>query len=279
MKKILISIFLTIVALLATTQVFAATSGTHDTNVTILSGTLRIISVTPPTGANPTEYTTSTITTSFIADSDNGWAYINSSSAVCKYSKTGEATRTSSSCTPTVINTTSLNLSCPVTMQYYDAPNTWSINCSIKDYGGSYAENSTEGFSYGSLTALQLNYTGVTFGSLLPGVINDTGPYVVINTGNNAFSDITIKAYNLTGLSDATKQIGVTAFKADTTHGGYSSAIQLVENTAVSLGATIPRGAVPTGTRSVWYYINTPTVYPQVYKTNVTNVWIVAGVS
>jgi hypothetical protein len=277
MKKI-IPIFMAIV--LFATSVFAANLATHETNVTILdSNDLTIVSVTPPTNANPLEYTTSIVTTTFVARSSNGASYINSSTAVCSYKKTGETTRTSESCTPTVINATDLNLSCSVIMQYYDAPGTWNINCSIYDNGLNYAENTTEIFSYGSLTSMQLNYTGITFGSLLPGVVADTGPYAVINTGNNEYSDLTIKAFNLTGLTDSEVQIPVTAFKADTTHGGINNAIQLVENTAVSLGVTIPKGAIPTGIRNVWYYISTPFVPPQIYKANGTASWVVAGTS
>lgn len=282
MKKAII--LLLAMALLTATSAFAATTGNHDTNVTILgnaTGTLTIISVTPPASASPTEYTTTAVTTTFIASDLNGWDSVNVSTANCRYNKTGETTRISGACSQAGSNLslTDINITCTANMQYYDATSLWGVNCSVSDINTNYAENITETFTYNSLSAMQLNYSYVQFGSLNPGVQAEatTGsPFTTVNTGNNAFAAVSVTAKNLTGVSNPAYSISGSAFKIGTTTSDYAGATQMVAYVSTSVtGATLARGALPTGTRDLFYYVLTPSTYAQAYSANGANQWVV----
>jgi hypothetical protein len=264
-------------ALLTIGSAFAATSGTHETNVTITSGDLYIVSVTPPTTPNPTEYTTTATTTYFVAGSDNGWEIL--TGATCEYTRSGETTRVTSGCTGSNISATDVNYTCPVTMQYYDGPGTWDVNCTIGD-GSSTVENTTETFTYGSLTAMQLNYTTVLFGSLTPGTQSESsGAKTVVNTGNNAFTNnCQITAQDLYGVTNASITIAGSAFRGHISTGDYAGATSLASTIPTAIpGSTIAKGAVPTGTRDLYYYILAPIVQAQAYTTVGHTAWTVTG--
>jgi hypothetical protein len=165
---------------------------------------------------------------------------------------------------------------CTNDMQYYDAPGVWDINCSVYTTDESdYAENTTETFTYGSLTAMQLNTTEISFGNLAPGTTNQpaSGPSQLINTGNTNFTQVNITAHQLEGVTNNSYIIPANKFKANNTN---NPGIELIESTQVTIpDATLPRGALPTSTSYIYYHLDVPNIPAQVYKTNATNQWLI----
>lgn len=225
--------------------------------------------------SNPTEYTTTNTNTYFNVSTSNV-TQLNDSSAVCTYSKSGEANRTSSSCIRTDINNTFATYNCSVIMQYYDAPGIWNVLCSVRnDIKNLYGENSTT-FTYGSLTSLLLNVSSISFIDIYVGANNVmcNQPEKIINTGNVNISSFNITAFPLSGLSNPAITFSGNNFNVNVT---TSPGIQLQDNTPVNLGVSLPKG--PNSDINIYYFVSVPIgTYAQSYKTNATNAWLIEGI-
>ena len=63
----------------------------------------------------------------------NGAGDLNDTTASCGVNKTGETTRINSTCAVLSENGNMVKYNCSIEMQFYDAENDWTINCSVKD--------------------------------------------------------------------------------------------------------------------------------------------------
>jgi len=99
------------------------------------------------------------------------------------------------------VTTTSINITCNVSLNYYDVAGSWAINASVKDNSNGLGYNDTSTVTYNTLTAMGLGSNSITFGSLslgqTAGATND--PLVVYNQGNSNINNVSVKGYSLAG--------------------------------------------------------------------------------
>ena len=135
----------------------------------------------------------------FNASSPNGYGNLNDTTATVVLNKTGESSRTSSSCAAlSHPNSTTTRYNCSVTIWYFDASNTWSINASIKDNASQYVESTTTTLTLLSLDAISLTSGSISF-SGNPGqtaVAASPNPERINNTGNTNYGTINITGFN-----------------------------------------------------------------------------------
>jgi hypothetical protein len=171
--------------------------------------------------------------------------------------KSGVARQSSvGTCSGTVINATAQNITCNVSMQYYDIPGVWSVNVSISDNSGNYVQNISTTFTYNVLYAVSLNTNLLSFGALNAGDINKTaGTLTLNNTGNFNYTQIQLKAYDLV---NTTYVIAASNFRINTTN--VSSGRTLSNNTFVNItGATLARSTdASVGNQSMYIYVDVP---------------------
>src|SRR3989344_3840928 len=132
-----------------------ATSNTTTLNITVGNSlpAINFVQAVPP--QNPLEGTARKITFYFNVTDADGVLNLNSSSAKAYFQRTGETTRSNISCVEASTSGLSANYSCTVGMWYFDGAGAWTINVSIKDIYGGYAENSTTSFTYNPLLAME----------------------------------------------------------------------------------------------------------------------------
>jgi len=223
---------------------------------------------------DPIEFSLKNISFTFTVDDLNGNSTINISSAVVTVNNSG-ITRQSpaGSCIGVPINTTAQNISCNISMQYYDAPGVWSINVSISDINNDYVQNTTTAFTYNTLYAIALNTNLLDIGSLNAGTVNKSaGMLVLNNTGNFNYTLVQIKSYDLVNGSDI---IAASNFRINITN--VSSGFTLSNNTFVNItGAYLPRGNDSgVGNESMYLYVDVPLGIPA-KKYNSALEWILS---
>jgi hypothetical protein len=210
-----------------------ASFDTTTVNITIGNSapTIPFVQIIP--SQTPSDGGTRSINFSFNASDADTAANINTSSARAQFNYTGETTRTNTSCIPMYSTGNIVNFSCVIGMLYYDINDDWSINVSVKDNSGDYAENVSETFTYQVLTAMAmaptaLGWTGVGVGSTDVG--SNTDPIVINNTGNDEVLDINITAYNLEG-NDTAQYIYANNFTVENITEGCSALASTLSNT------------------------------------------------
>jgi len=129
-----------------------ATSDTAVVNVTIGNSIPTIPFVQAISSKNPTDDSTTSITFNFTATDTDGDGNLNDSTATAYFQRTGESTRSNTSCVqiyPAAGN--SKNYTCTIDMWYYDQNGAWTVNATIKDINDAYVENASTTFTYNLL--------------------------------------------------------------------------------------------------------------------------------
>jgi len=202
-----------------------ATSNTTTLNITVGNSlpVINFVQVVP--SQNPLEGTVRNITFYFNVTDADGVLNLNSSSAKAYFQRTGETTRSNISCVEASTSGLSANYSCTVGMWYFDGAGSWTINVSIKDINGGYAENSTTSFTYNPLTSFVMFPIALTWPSIgltdtNTGSTND--PIRLNNTGNNYALSINVSALNLRGEITPTDYIYANNFTIENVSPGCS---------------------------------------------------------
>ncbi len=187
-----------------------ATSGTASLNITVGNSVPTISFVTALAAQNATESGTTNVVFNFSVNDTDGSGNINTSGARAQLNRTGESTRSNSSCINIGSGGNGLMFKCTVGMLYFDENAVWTINVSARDNNDAGAENSTTNFTYNLLTAMAispaaLTWTGIGLSSTDAGSNND--PMTINNTGNAANGTINTTAYNLRGETTTTQFI------------------------------------------------------------------------
>jgi hypothetical protein len=204
---------------------------------------------------DPIESSQRIIAFNFTVDDTQGNDTINVSSATVRANNSG-ITRQSSSCLGVPINATAQNISCNVSLQYYDPAGVWSVNVSIEDTLGNYTRNVSTTFVYNVLYAMSLNINSLDFGVLNPGDANKTsGMLQLNNTGNFNYTLMQLKAYNLVNGSDI---LAASNFRINITNSTVGNV--LINNTFINItGATLPRSTdTSIGNQSMYIYLDIP---------------------
>jgi len=146
-----------------------------------------IVSVSPDVSYDPVENSDTPINISFIADDEDGVGDLNDTSARIAVNKSG-VSHTSTSCSPSDLNSTATNYTCTINMDYYDEAGTWSVNASVQDMNQSLVYNDTETFNYNLLKAMSITNKPIDFGSVSVNVGTNSNNLSVKNTGNVQFN-------------------------------------------------------------------------------------------
>jgi hypothetical protein len=245
-------------------------------NTTIILGNTAptIPTVTSPGTITLNGGTTKVVYAQFVADDANGYADLNDSTAQVALSKSGEATRTSSSCAILSQSGSQTEYNCTITMQFYDsAGSDWMVNASVKDNAGDIATNSTETATVNALDYVTQDLATIGWSSVYVGQ-NDaeaSAPLVLTNGGNQDYTNVSVKGYGATGAvySDAITankfsiddQTGQTTGQTYMSNGVYVDVTQLTGLNAH--GASV--------TENAYFYLDVPTgIRPDTYTSDST---------
>jgi len=265
----------------------AATSGTTNVSATVTNTAPTIVSVASVPAQDPTENSYTTVSISFVAEDQNGVDDLDDSTASVTFSKTGETSRSSTSCSVTDISSTQANYTCSVDMWYFDGAGTWTINVSVADLSAVTAYDDSTNFTYNTLKAIQVATGSISFGSVSIGQTNigaTDDPIVVDNTGNVdiAVNTTSITAYDLHGTTTTSEYIAASQFSANDVDASEGEA--LVNATQV----TIVDIVIPAGNNSLddgstgedWIYVyleEVPSgISAQTYDTSQLGAWVIA---
>ncbi|MBW6442744.1 hypothetical protein K0A97_03125, partial [Patescibacteria group bacterium] len=193
---------------------------------------------------NPIEGNIKQISFIFTAENEMGVSELEDSTAKAYFQRIGETTRYNESCVAGSTSGNRKNYTCTIDMWYFDEAGDWTINVSIKNNAGDYAENSSTTFQYNELTAMVLSPTTLTWPSPLSlGVFNVTASnYLVINnTGNAEGLSVNITALDLVGLTNLDYSIFANNFSVDKESDGCSGTTTQ-NSTSINTSLILSRG-------------------------------------
>jgi hypothetical protein len=225
-----------------------------------------LASITVLSAQTPIEASQKIIAFNFTVNDANGNSTINVSSAAVRVNNSGITRQsTAGSCIGTPINATAQNITCNVSLQYYDLAGVWSVNISIEDTLGNYTANTSTTFTYNTLYAVSLNINSLDFGILNAGDVNKTTNALVLNnTGNFNYTLVQLKAYNLV---NSTYSINASNFRVNITNSSHGSFLS--NNTFINItDAMLPRSTnTSIGNQSMYIYVDIPLGTPgKAYK-------------
>ena len=190
----------------------------------------------------PTEASTTSITFNFTAEDSDGVADLNDATAAAYFQRTGETTRSNTSCVAGATVGDQKNYSCTIDMWYFDEAGDWTINVTIQDDSGANAENSSTTFSYQLLTAMVISPSALTWPSPINLSDTDIGssndPVTINNTGNDEALSINTTAFNLRGETTITEFIFANNFTISNVTEGCSGTT-LANATSTNITSTI----------------------------------------
>ena len=238
-----------------------------DNYYTPIITNLTSVPATDPHAGNIT-----TIFINFTVTDTDGVTELNDSTARVVFNKS-TATR-NGTCLPNDFNTTSTRYTCNVSMWYYDDPGVWSINVSVSDNTSRTAFNATTSFTYNSLSSISLNISQLSFGTVYlrtpTGAIND--PIIINNTGNTDFTNISLRAYDLVGVTNSAYIIYANQFGVGSTD-MFNNTLQ--NNTFIPIsGTSLTHGASATEEVYIWVNI-TYDIPAQDYNSNIHGAWMI----
>jgi len=245
-------------------------------NVTQFNVTLTVNSGSPSItyvyaiSDSPNEGTTKSVSFWFNATHPNGVSNIPASGATIRINQSGTTLTPAGACIVKATDGVTLNrYECNITINYYNLPGLWTINATVTDQAANVATNTAAAYTNGNTYGIVLKTPNIGF-SGIPGT-NDIGatqnPQYVNNTGNIAFNQINLTAYN---LQNGTNFIGSGNFTANTTSSGGPGHV-LANNTGVILSSS---SIAIQGSRNIYLYADIPAGTPNGTYTNLDD-WII----
>ncbi len=222
---------------------------------------------------NLLENSTRNVSVTFLVTDTNGMANINESTAFVEFTKAGEQTRDSipGSCTKTFVDAISVNVTCNVTMFFYDANGTWNMSVSTSDNILVDQDNTT--FEVNLLSSIAIlaplgapiSFPGIDPESTSLQATND--PLIIKNIGNHEGS-IVITAYDLFGITTQADKITASNFAASAISGEECTGTVLANATDITItGSILLKG--PSETKETYYCLQQiPNVIAQEYSTS-----------
>lgn len=261
-KKEIIWIGMVLIVALSAYVYGVACTGTNcafGAGITIADEPPTIDAVTPPSTVTLTAGTTTTVYAFFNASDPNGVDNLNDSSAQAVLYRSGEPSRTSSSCSVTDIGSTAI-YNCSIDHQFYDLDGTWSVNVSISDLQGNFVYNDTLTYTINSLDAVDNNDTTINWTGIVPSTSNNLGDTLLFtNKGNQDYVTSTITSQNATGSTDTIEH---NSFYADA-DGVVAGRVQLSDSGVAYNDFSLPRGA--SSTDPVYWFLDVGAVNPDTY--------------
>ena len=261
--------------------VFVVTADTECTGQDCSVGTSLTVGNTAPTITDVesgitvtlTGESTASVNVIFNVTDTNGFADLNDSTAQCIGFKSGEASRTSSSCSVFGQSGNDARYNCTDTFQYFDAAaSDWAWNCSVSDNFPASVFNDTVVFTINALNFVDVNETTVSWAVVNPNTDDEEAdaPINLDNGGNQDYETSFVTAYNATNSSNV---IPATAFTLDNETGQTAGQTPMVENVSVNITSffTLPHGNV--SSEDIFVYVNMHAVPNGIYTS--TNNWLI----
>jgi len=269
--------FLTLGILLSFALIYVvplAIAGSSDTyNVTAgITGSNNpvIDSVGSISAQDVTPGSTTTVSFTFTVSDNDGYHNLNNSTATAVFNRTGETSRSNTSCASTNVDWNTNNYTCSVGMQFYDATGTWSVNVSIRDDDSNFVQNTTTTFTYNSGLHMNMTPDSISFGTTLnagqTNVSATDDPIVVQNIGNYNITQVNITAYDLVGVTYPSYTIGASNFEVSATDTADSGSALSNAIAVTASGVTSVRGA--SSTDSLYFFLDVPSTNIQVQTYN-----------
>jgi hypothetical protein len=220
----------------------AAASNTTTVSITIANNAPTIAFVSDISSVTPTESQTKTFTFTFNATDTDGVENLNNSEAIGTISKSGENTRSNTSCIAVTDDGANVReYHCTIGLEYWDGAGSWAVNATISDINSAPASNTSTSLTYISLLAMVMSPTALTWPSLglastNTGAFND--PIIINNTGNDESLSINVTAFNLMGNTTSTEIIPAENFTISNISPGCAGNV-LVNNSDVNITSAI----------------------------------------
>ena len=179
-----------------------ATQDVTVVNITVGNNLPTIGFVESITAQGPVDDSIRSFTFNFTATDPDGAADLDPSTASAYFNRTGEATRSNTSCIELTTAGNDANYSCTVDMWYFDQNGAWTINVTIQDDQGAYVDNATTTVTYNVAAGMKINQTSLTWVEVAIGQSNvgsNNDPIQINNTGNQEPNDINVTGFNLVG--------------------------------------------------------------------------------
>ncbi len=194
----------------------------------------------------PNEGGINTTTFNFTVNDSDGWENINVSIAQAFFNRTGEVTRSNTSC----LNWSNdgvggVNFTCSVDMWYFDGAGDWSINVTIEDDIGASGENSSTTFQYDLYKSMIMSPTVLAwtdFGVSDTNQGSSNDPIVVNNTGNAVDLSINVTGYDLEGEQNSAYYIYAANFTVENASTGCSGTSMLNQTSLNVTSSILQRG-------------------------------------
>jgi len=231
-------------------------SDTASVNISISNIAPQIIFVDSIPAQSVTENGVKYIYINFTAYDANGASDLDDSSAMGAINLTGEINRTNSSCAHLGdFNTNYANYTCEIGIWYFDGADDWTVNATIKDNGGSLAQNLSTTFTLNEDTCMAMGPTALEWPSLSvtdTDTKSNTDPITINNTCNDAITDgnVKVKAIDLAGETNSSQLIYAGNFTVNPSDACEGTS--MVNNSAEGVsGATLPKGNYSTNDGSI----------------------------
>ena len=258
LTAILFSISLLLLILPFVIHTKAATSGTFNVTLTINNVPPFVSWVNGSVSGDPTEGTFTVILVSFNVTDNNSAADLNDSTAAIILNLSTETSRSSSVCWNTSEVGNTVTYSCNITLWYWDMDGSWTINASIQDNSGQYAQNVSQTFTWNLLRAMTvtkpaLSFTGIPSQENISAAEN---PQVINNTGNRNFTMVNMTGYELRGVTYNTYVIAAGNLSVNISNSSLGQ--PMVNGSTLQVtGSTLPRGNQ--STEDLYLYLDIPT--------------------
>ncbi len=230
-----------------------ATEGTLDMNISLGNTPPNITFVTPIDSISLSNDNPVTVNFNFTVHDPNGVDNIDTTTATGNLSKSGEDSRTNTTCAYVGANGDGYtgNFTCNVVLWYWDGDGTWTVGTSIQDKSGATYHNITQTATVEVLDGILLNNADLGWSSVSAGGINTTADTAVIinNTGNQDYT-LKVNATDLYGETNTDEAIWAGNFSVGDSTGGsppaqcgnatatemYESEFTVVDSAALNAG-------------------------------------------
>jgi hypothetical protein len=203
--------------------------------------------------------TTAVVYVFFNATDANGRDDINESTAVVRINKSGETSRTSTSCVYTNISASMKQFNCSITLYYYDGSGSWTINATVSDLSNLNATNLSALASVTALDAIDVESASLAFSGSAgqSDIAASPEPLQINNTGNTNYVSL-----NITGINfhSGANMIGIGNVTMNVTDSNGPGQI-LVNGTEVNItGSTLNKG--DNSMRDLYFWLDIPASQP-----------------
>ncbi len=242
----------------------------------------QVIFVSNISNVDPIEAGTTAVNFDTTVYDANGFTDINFSSISANFTRNGAA-RLIDNCSNTAnYSAYYANLTCTITMWYFDSPGMWNVSVGINDNANAFGTNTSTYFQLNQLQAIVIYPQQIDFGSLTTNSYNSTAnsPISINNTGNaNLTEKIAVNAINLGGETFAENYLDVKNISTSAISGGSCAGNALQNSSDIIInGFVLEAGNLSAGQAQAnsYYCLKSAKGLPtQIYSTKNLGGWTI----